>query len=135
MCPEFQPAHPRVRSRGASVAFPAFFEVADCQWPQLGGSPSPFPISGKLSKQEQEQERLSLLPSHSSASFPPSHIHLSTLSHTHPTPSSRVQQETHATTMSTKLAVPTTVERIEAPVTLKAYLMCAFASFGGIFFG
>lgn len=24
---------------------------------------------------------------------------------------------------------------IEAPVTLKAYLMCAFASFGGIFFG
>lgn len=27
------------------------------------------------------------------------------------------------------------VTRIEAPVTLKAYLMCAFASFGGIFFG
>jgi len=27
------------------------------------------------------------------------------------------------------------VERIEAPVTWKAYLMCAFASFGGIFFG
>ena len=27
------------------------------------------------------------------------------------------------------------VSRIEAPVTLKAYLMCAFASFGGIFFG
>ena len=25
--------------------------------------------------------------------------------------------------------------RIEAPVTVKAYLMCAFASFGGIFFG
>lgn len=25
--------------------------------------------------------------------------------------------------------------RIEAPITLKAYLMCAFASFGGIFFG
>ena len=25
--------------------------------------------------------------------------------------------------------------RIEAPVTMKAYLMCAFASFGGIFFG
>ena len=24
---------------------------------------------------------------------------------------------------------------VEAPVTLKAYLMCAFASFGGIFFG
>jgi hypothetical protein len=27
------------------------------------------------------------------------------------------------------------VDRIEAPVTLKAYLMCAFASFGGIYFG
>ncbi|KAH6676663.1 general substrate transporter [Halenospora varia] len=27
------------------------------------------------------------------------------------------------------------VSRIEAPVTIKAYLMCAFASFGGIFFG
>lgn len=25
--------------------------------------------------------------------------------------------------------------RIEAPITMKAYLMCAFASFGGIFFG
>ena len=25
--------------------------------------------------------------------------------------------------------------RIEAPVTLKAYLICAFAAFGGIFFG
>jgi SP family sugar:H+ symporter-like MFS transporter len=27
------------------------------------------------------------------------------------------------------------VNPIEAPVTVKAYLMCAFASFGGIFFG
>lgn len=27
------------------------------------------------------------------------------------------------------------VNRVEAPVTVKAYLMCAFASFGGIFFG
>lgn len=27
------------------------------------------------------------------------------------------------------------VDRIEAPVTIKAYLLCAFASFGGIFFG
>jgi sugar porter (SP) family MFS transporter len=27
------------------------------------------------------------------------------------------------------------VERVEAPVTVKAYLACAFASFGGIFFG
>ncbi|PMD58830.1 general substrate transporter [Hyaloscypha bicolor E] len=29
----------------------------------------------------------------------------------------------------------TDVGRIEAPVTLKAYLICAFAAFGGIFFG
>ncbi|KAF1809244.1 monosaccharide transporter [Eremomyces bilateralis CBS 781.70] len=29
----------------------------------------------------------------------------------------------------------TDVERIEAPVTFKAYMMCAFAAFGGIFFG
>ena len=33
------------------------------------------------------------------------------------------------------LAVTADVERIEAPVTWKAYMMCAFASFGGIFFG
>ncbi|KAJ7574398.1 general substrate transporter [Mycena floridula] len=31
--------------------------------------------------------------------------------------------------------VNTDVDRIEAPVTMKAYLLCAFASFGGIFFG
>lgn len=29
----------------------------------------------------------------------------------------------------------TDTSRIEAPVTFKAYLMCAFAAFGGIFFG
>jgi len=33
------------------------------------------------------------------------------------------------------LAATSDVERIEAPVTWKAYLICAFASFGGIFFG
>ncbi|PWN97206.1 general substrate transporter [Tilletiopsis washingtonensis] len=33
------------------------------------------------------------------------------------------------------LAAATTLDRVEAPVTIKAYLMCAFASFGGIFFG
>ncbi|KAK0611997.1 general substrate transporter [Immersiella caudata] len=33
------------------------------------------------------------------------------------------------------LAATQDVERIEAPVTWKAYLICAFASFGGIFFG
>lgn len=33
------------------------------------------------------------------------------------------------------LSATADVERIEAPVTWKAYLMCAFASFGGIFFG
>lgn len=31
------------------------------------------------------------------------------------------------------LSVPTDVAHIEAPVTLKAYLLCAFAAFGGIF--
>lgn len=29
----------------------------------------------------------------------------------------------------------TNVDRVEAPVTVRAYLMCAFAAFGGIFFG
>ncbi|KAK5135953.1 hypothetical protein LTR08_004411 [Meristemomyces frigidus] len=33
------------------------------------------------------------------------------------------------------LAATSDVERIEAPVTWKAYLLCAFASFGGILFG
>lgn len=33
------------------------------------------------------------------------------------------------------LAAATDVNRIEAPVTFKAYLLCAFAAFGGIFFG
>jgi MFS family permease len=33
------------------------------------------------------------------------------------------------------LAATADVNRIEAPVTWKAYLMCAFAAFGGIFFG
>ncbi|KIY71938.1 putative high affinity glucose transporter [Cylindrobasidium torrendii FP15055 ss-10] len=33
------------------------------------------------------------------------------------------------------LHATTDVNRIEAPVTFKAYLMCAFAAFGGIFFG
>ncbi|KAF7846331.1 hypothetical protein BT93_L4529 [Corymbia citriodora subsp. variegata] len=33
------------------------------------------------------------------------------------------------------LASSSDVNRIEAPVTWKAYLICAFASFGGIFFG
>lgn len=33
------------------------------------------------------------------------------------------------------LATTNDVERIEAPVTWKAYMICAFASFGGIFFG
>ncbi|KIK69296.1 hypothetical protein GYMLUDRAFT_35369 [Collybiopsis luxurians FD-317 M1] len=33
------------------------------------------------------------------------------------------------------LHATTDVNRVEAPVTVKAYLMCAFAAFGGIFFG
>ena len=27
------------------------------------------------------------------------------------------------------------IERVEAPVTVRAYLICAFAAFGGIFYG
>ncbi|GAA5825290.1 hypothetical protein JCM11251_006923 [Rhodosporidiobolus azoricus] len=37
--------------------------------------------------------------------------------------------------MSRQLQGTADVGRVEAPVTLKAYLLCAFASFGGIFFG
>lgn len=33
------------------------------------------------------------------------------------------------------LSAPLSPERVEAPVTVKAYLLCVFASFGGIFFG
>ena len=33
------------------------------------------------------------------------------------------------------LSATADVNRVEAPVTWTAYLMCAFASFGGIFFG
>ena len=33
------------------------------------------------------------------------------------------------------LQATTDVNMTEAPVTWKAYLLCAFASFGGIFFG
>jgi MFS family permease len=36
---------------------------------------------------------------------------------------------------SVELATTSDVTRIEAPVTWKAYLICAFAAFGGIFFG
>ncbi|RMZ82236.1 hypothetical protein DV738_g1779, partial [Chaetothyriales sp. CBS 135597] len=36
---------------------------------------------------------------------------------------------------SVQLQVTDNVEHVEAPVTWKAYLICAFASFGGIFFG
>jgi MFS family permease len=37
--------------------------------------------------------------------------------------------------MAGGLVTTSDVNRIEAPVTWKAYLICAFASFGGIFFG
>lgn len=37
--------------------------------------------------------------------------------------------------MAGGLVATADVNRIEAPVTWKAYLLCAFASFGGIFFG
>jgi hypothetical protein len=46
-------------------------------------------------------------------------------------------KETVRESRSGSVALRTTddVNRIEAPVTWKAYLICAFASFGGIFFG
>jgi len=50
----------------------------------------------------------------------------------------KVEREEHvavATHHAAGLATTDDVERIEAPVTWKAYLICAFASFGGIFFG
>jgi SP family sugar:H+ symporter-like MFS transporter len=37
--------------------------------------------------------------------------------------------------MANNLRATNGVSRIEAPVTFKAYVMCAFAAFGGIFFG
>lgn len=43
--------------------------------------------------------------------------------------------DTSSERRGTQLATTTDIERIEAPVTWKAYLICAFASFGGIFFG
>ncbi|KAK4211345.1 Sugar/inositol transporter [Rhypophila decipiens] len=51
---------------------------------------------------------------------------------------SSLEKETgvpEATHHGAALAATQDVERIEAPVTWKAYLICAFASFGGIFFG
>lgn len=41
----------------------------------------------------------------------------------------------HTAVATSGLHGTTDVERIEAPVTWKAYLICAFASIGGIFFG
>lgn len=37
--------------------------------------------------------------------------------------------------MAGSISGPTDVSHVEAPVTFKAYMMCAFAAFGGIFFG
>jgi hypothetical protein len=43
--------------------------------------------------------------------------------------------ESHEEAHPKGLAATTDVNMTEAPVTWKAYLLCAFASFGGIFFG
>lgn len=45
------------------------------------------------------------------------------------------KEERSGSVIPTHLAATADVNRTEAPVTMKAYLMCAFASFGGIFFG
>lgn len=48
-------------------------------------------------------------------------------------------EKTEATNVETGAPVeagaPNRVNVVEAPVTLKAYLICAFAALGGIFFG
>jgi MFS family permease len=44
-------------------------------------------------------------------------------------------ESSHHDGLPSNFHVATDVEKIEAPVTWKAYLICAFASFGGIFFG
>ncbi|KAN0102534.1 putative glucose transporter rco-3 [Hyaloscypha variabilis] len=44
-------------------------------------------------------------------------------------------ESTTVTPAAGRLAVTDDVNRVEAPVTWQAYLICAFASFGGIFFG
>lgn len=41
----------------------------------------------------------------------------------------------HSNVVEAGIRTTNDVERVEAPVTWKAYLICAFASFGGIFFG
>lgn len=45
------------------------------------------------------------------------------------------QRDEGARNNSVALQTADNIDQIEAPVTWKAYLMCAFASFGGIFFG
>ncbi|KAI8721580.1 MFS domain-containing protein [Fusarium sp. LHS14.1] len=45
------------------------------------------------------------------------------------------QRDEGARNHSVALQTADNIDQIEAPVTWKAYLMCAFASFGGIFFG
>lgn len=49
--------------------------------------------------------------------------------------SSNVDHPVEERKASVTLHTTNDVEHIEAPVTWKAYLLCAFASFGGIFFG
>lgn len=44
-------------------------------------------------------------------------------------------EKAHETTRKGSINATTDVTMTEAPVTWKAYLLCAFASFGGIFFG
>lgn len=48
-----------------------------------------------------------------------------------------IESPSQSTTMAGGAIIHGTADtsRVEAPVTLKAYLMCAFAAFGGIFFG
>ncbi|KUI56515.1 putative glucose transporter rco-3 [Cytospora mali] len=47
----------------------------------------------------------------------------------------KTEQPLSTSAVESGIRITTDVERVEAPVTWKAYLICAFASFGGIFFG
>lgn len=55
--------------------------------------------------------------------------------HLHPIPPASPPERDSVKMAPPVLRGTADVDRIEAPVTAKAYMMCAFASFGGIYFG
>jgi Sugar (and other) transporter len=108
-------------------------------------------LKGELSSTRRSFNLTQASPPYSSRVFPSTIPHHSSPS-THqiqPYPSSKMADTTptdksleqghHETTAvpatGNRLAATEDIDRIEAPVTWQAYLICAFASFGGIFFG